>query len=232
MGRILITGARLFTYVNLSPSLSLSLSLSLLFSLPLSSHALQRYGDSIYKAPRPTSMEGSVYDIPPARVGPPPPPLIPGMSAEAAIESGLYSVPRNLLNGHEEGAQQLPPPPPNPFDIYDIPRTSMSPDMDDEEGIYDVPLDILDFEIYDYPPDVMELGLEPVDSGLDTTRSSTITVSSDYTLTERASSVISEDSWNIFPGMRPSMAFSTISMASSDDLQVRLASTYLHMYSC
>ena len=99
----------------------------------------------------------------------------------------------------------------------------MSPDMDDEEGIYDVPLDILDFEIYDYPPDVMELGLEPVDSGFDTTRSSTITVSSDFTVTERASSTISEDSWNTFslpPGLRPSMAFSTFSMASSDDMQV------------
>lgn len=171
-------------------------------------------------------MDGSVYDIPPARTGPPAPPVPPGMSAEAAIESGLYSVPRALLNASEEGAQQLPPPPPNPFDIYDIPRSSMSPDMEDEEGIYDVPLDILDFEIYDYPPDVMEFGLvgDPVDSGLDTTRNSTITVSSDYTVTtERASSAISEDSWStsfssLQPGMRPSMAFS---MASSDDMQVR-----------
>ena len=164
-------------------------------------------------------MDGSVYDVPPARTGPPVPPAIPGMTPEAAIESGLYSVPRALLNASEEAAQQLPPPPPNPFDIYDIPRSSMSPDMEDEEGIYDVPLDILDFEIYDYPPDVMELGLDPVDSGLDTTRNSTITVSSDYTVTERASSAISEDSWSSYqPGMRPSMAFS---MASSDDLQVR-----------
>ena len=124
------------------------------------------------------------------------------------------------MNPNEEAAQQLPPPPPNPWDIYDIPRTSISPDIDDEEGIYDVPLDILDFEIYDYPPDVMELGLEPVDSGLDTTRNSTITVSSDYTLTERASSAISEESFktlSLQPGMRPSMAFS---MASSDDFQV------------
>ena len=171
-------------------------------------------------------MDGSVYDIPPARVGPPAPPLPPGISAEAAIESGIYSVPRALLNANEEGAQQLPPPPPNPFDIYDIPRASISPDMEDEEGIYDVPLDILDFEIYDYPPDVMELaGYDPGDSGLDTTRNSTVTMSSDYTLTERASSTISEDSWSTYShpygtGMRPSMALSTFSMASSDDLQV------------
>lgn len=172
-------------------------------------------------------MDGSVYDIPPGRPGPPTAATLPpGLSAEAAIESGLYSVPRALFNASEEAAQQLPPPPPNPFDIYDIPRSSMSPDMEDEEGIYDVPLDILDFEIYDYPPDVMELGLEPLDSGLDTTRNSTITVSSDYTVTERASSAISEDSWSTFssfqPGMRPSMAFS---MASSEDL-VREASKY------
>ena len=178
-------------------------------------------------------MDGSVYDIPPARTGPPAAtPVPPSISAEAAIESGLYSVPRTLLNASEEGAQQLPPPPPNPFDIYDIPRSSMSPDMEDEEGIYDVPLDILDFEIYDYPPDVMEFGLvgDPVDSGLDTTRNSTITVSSDYTVTtERASSAISEDSWStsfssLQPGMRPSMAFS---MASSEDMQVRKLVIYI-----
>ena len=178
-------------------------------------------------------MDGSVYDIPPVpRVGPPAPPLPSTISAEAAIESGLYSVPRALLNASEEGAQSLPPPPPNPFDIYDIPRASISPDLEDEEGIYDVPLDILDFEIYDYPPDVMELGLDPLDSGLDSTRNSTITVSSEFTVTpDRASSTISEDSWNTFSlpnSLRPSMAFSTFSMASSDDLQVSDAGQLVH----
>ena len=45
----------------------------------------------------------------------------------------------------------------NPFDIYDVPRSTIDPDL---ETIYDYPLDldIGDMEIYDYPPDASELG--------------------------------------------------------------------------
>uniref|UniRef100_A0A1X7VQ01 PH domain-containing protein n=1 Tax=Amphimedon queenslandica TaxID=400682 RepID=A0A1X7VQ01_AMPQE len=46
----------------------------------------------------------------------------------------------------------------NPFDIYDVPRSTVDPDI---ETIYDYPLDldIGDMEIYDYPPDASELGI-------------------------------------------------------------------------
>ena len=113
----------------------------------------------------------------------------------------------------------------NPFDIYDIPRpVSLSPD---EEGIYDDPLDIVDLEIYDYPPDVMEFGLPPPiaeDSRMETTkskRSDRTTVTGNYTATSRESTVSmsSEDSYrprsfsSITPSTRPSMALSM----SSDD---------------
>lgn len=45
----------------------------------------------------------------------------------------------------------------NPFDIYDVPRSTIDPD---DETIYDYPLDfdLGDMEIYDYPPDASELG--------------------------------------------------------------------------
>ncbi len=103
-------------------------------------------------------------------------------------------------------------------DIYDVPRASVSPD---EEGIYDDPYDILDMEIYDYPPDVNDLSQFLEDSGLDTeasARASTITVGSE--LTDRTSSTISEDSWKtmslppIPSGVRP------YSMISSDEYPV------------
>ena len=160
------------------------------------------------------------------------------MSAQAAIDTGIYSVPRTILEeevphavlAHSSQFYTSD----NPFDIYDVPRPiSMSPD---EEGIYDDPFDVGDMEIYDYPPDVMELYHLQNDSGLDTTdsaRDSVITFSSEYTTTERASSSYSDDSWRTMSlppapsSTRPSMAFSTTS--SDEYYQVCAA---MHVVAC
>lgn len=87
------------------------------------------------------------------------------MTPDAAVEAGIYNVPRTLMmdsyndsrysTTSKEDPQFLIDG--NPLDIYDYPRVSISPD---EEGIYDDPLDIVDMEIYDYPPDASELGLD------------------------------------------------------------------------
>ena len=150
------------------------------------------------------------------------------MSPDAAIDAGIYNVPRSLMmqdvRSSEERlieAQYLLGV--NPLDIYDFPRASMSPD---EEGIYDDPLDIVDMEIYDYPPDANELGLE--DSGLgigDCTRSSTISMSSEVSQTDRESSTLSGINWSTLAvpplpsSARPSIAISIGS--NSDDNQVK-----------
>ena len=82
------------------------------------------------------------------------------MTPDAAVEAGIYNVPRNLMDDTrysrtQEGQQFFIDG--NPLDIYNYPRVSISPD---EEGIYDDPLDIVDMEIYDYPPDASDLGLD------------------------------------------------------------------------
>ncbi len=161
------------------------------------------------------------------------------MSSEAAIDSGLYSVPRVLLmedpvphtilaahgqQFHIGG---------NPFDTYAVPRPiSMSPD-EDEEGIYDNPFDVVeDMEIYDYPPDVSDLSIFGLDSsGMDlsgSNRHSVITLDSEFAssfVSDRASSLFSEDSWKtvtlppVPSSTRPSTALSTTS--SDEYYQVR-----------
>ncbi len=47
----------------------------------------------------------------------------------------------------------------SPFDIYDVPRSTMGHSPDDDT-IYDYPMDfdLDDMEIYDYPPDAAQLG--------------------------------------------------------------------------
>lgn len=84
----------------------------------------------------------------------------------------------------------------------------------------------MDMEIYDYPPDAMELGLiDPLAESSDSTRNSAI---SDFAMTERSdrsSSATLDDSWKTmslphnFDTSRPSMAFSTVS--SIEDYHVR-----------
>ena len=108
--------------------------------------------DSIYNVPRPLSVEGQMYGTPRSSAV---------MTPNAAIDAGIYNVPRNLLmddprfSGVPEDAHFSIDG--DTIDLYDYPRVSMSPD---EEGIYDDPLDIVDMEIYDYPPDASDLGLE------------------------------------------------------------------------
>ena len=172
--------------------------------------------------------DASVYDVP--RMNPlvATPSVVSPMTAQAAIDSGLYSVPRDLLAQEAphsvvatQGMQSYNTG--NTFDIYDVPRhTSISPD---EEAIYDDPYDIMDMEIYDYPPDATELLLWE-DSGLDTTdsaRNSTITMSSEYTVADRVSQAMSDDtcSWKTMSLPRipatPRPSSVALSVASSDD---------------
>ena len=178
--------------------------------------------DAVTTAPRPIS-DASLYDIPRGNQ----PATLPPM------DNGLYSVPRSIP------VEDAPPAlfsvqgmqfytTGNPFDLYDVPRpTSMSPD---EEGIYDDPFDIIDMEIYDYPPDVGDLGLQ--DSGLDSARNSMLTTATDFTTPDRASSAYSDDSWKTMSlpplpnSARPSMVFS---VASSDEL-IQVQSCCMYMY--
>lgn len=103
-------------------------------------------------------MDPQLYDTPRGTAA-----TSPFMTPDAAIDSGIYNVPRSILmqplddsrSSAMEDMQYLLGG--NPLDIYDYPRVSISPD---EEGIYDDPLDIIDMEIYDYPPDASELGIE------------------------------------------------------------------------
>jgi len=125
---------------------------------------------AVLNAPRPLP-HPSVYDVPRMLPASATSGVTP-MTVEAAIDVGLYSVPRALMTEEEphsvvaaQGMQFYPTA--NPFDIYDVPRhISISPE---EEAIYDDPFDVMDMEIYDYPPDVSDLPWE--DSGFDTTDS-------------------------------------------------------------
>ena len=200
-------------------------------------------GDSIYNIPRPLSMDGTSFNVPSHFTHPPP--LQRQMTAEGAIDAGLYSAPRALfqLSQPEEtgpqsfitsqGLQYYTSG--NPFDTYAVPRPSVSPIDPDEEGIYDDPLDLMDMEIYDYPPDALELaGL--IDSGLETNESTRNSVFSDVAPTERSdrsSSSTLDESWKTmslphhFGSSRPSMAFSTVS--STDDYQVSKRARVLYI---
>ncbi len=112
----------------------------------------------MYSVPR-TLTQGcseELYDVPRGSMA-----LPSSMSVNAAIDAGIYSVPRALLEGHlepetisvqSESGNSFP----ESYNIYNFPRGSISPD---DEGIYDDPLDIVDMEIYDYPPDAAELGI-------------------------------------------------------------------------
>jgi hypothetical protein len=87
-------------------------------------------------------------------------------------DSGIYNVPRALFTetvDDAENAQYILGS--NPVDIYDYPRVSLSPD---EEGIYDDPFDIVDMEIYDYPPDASQITFEEfISEGLQSGANST-----------------------------------------------------------
>lgn len=139
------------------------------------------------------------------------------MTPDAAIDSGIYNVPRNLLMQPFDDAKSTSEDTNyllggNPLDLYDYPRVSISPD---EEGIYDDPLDIVDMEIYDYPPDASELGLD--DFGVTVSESSgnsILATSSDYT----QSHIGSCDSLSVPP--LPSSARPSMNLSISDEIQV------------
>ena len=137
------------------------------------------------------------------------------MTPDAAIDSGIYNVPRNLLmqpfddakSTSEDASYLLGG---NPLDLYDYPRVSISPD---EEGIYDDPLDIVDMEIYDYPPDASELGLD--DFGVTISESSILAKPSEFTQSHIDSLAVPP----LPSSARPSMNLSVGSI--SDEIQVR-----------
>ena len=144
------------------------------------------------------------------------------MSAEAAIDSGVYSVPHSILTAHNPQPYLSG----NPYDLYDVPRPlSMSPD--EGEAIYDDPFDIIDMEIYDYPPDAIEAYNAEVSSSsvTDSARTSTV-LSGDFACTDQASSAVSDDIWKTMAlpplptSVRPSMALSTVSSEEYDYQQV------------
>lgn len=157
------------------------------------------------------------------------------MTPDAAIDAGIYNVPRSLimqqfndtrlLTTSDDDAQYLLGS--NPLDIYDYPRVSVSPD---EEGIYDDPLDIIDMEIYDYPPDASELGLE--DSTSESTRSSTATMSGEFVQTDRGNFVSASDNWKALPvpplpsNVRPS-SFLTVGSISDENQVLKSCGNFI-----
>ena len=140
-----------------------------------------QFAESIYNVPRVQSqhMGDELYDTPRASVG-------SAMSADAAINAGIYHVPRTLMHEplEETGERKISVESQyllgaNPLSMFSSPRASMSPD---EEGIYDHPFDIIDMEIYDYPPDAAELGI--YDSDYDRRNSSVSATSSELPWSE------------------------------------------------
>lgn len=151
------------------------------------------------------------------------------MTPDAAVDAGIYNVPRALLmtpvddskktTTSDDDPQYLLGA--NPLDIYDYPRVSLSPD---DDGIYDDPLDIVDMEIYDYPPDASELGIEdPTLSVSESKRSSTAAGSGELAESNRGSFFAIDNSLAVPPlpsSARPSMAFTT------EDNQVKVPFVY------
>ena len=171
-----------------------------------------------------TDSDGQLYDTPRGTPHP------VAMTPEAAVDAGIYNVPRNLMMTPYDDSRQVPSEEDaqyllgtNPLDIYDYPRVSISPD---EEGIYDDPLDIIDMEIYDYPPDASELGIEDPFAS-ESARSSTATVSGEFALSDRGSFISTTD-WNplVVPPLpvtaRPAMPLTT------EDVQVMFQICNVH----
>ena len=174
----------------------------------------------------------SHYNVPRALL-----PSTPGSSATSAIQpipagdainSGIYSVPSSLpvvdVNNTFSVQGQSFSLSGDPYAQYDVPRPlSLIPD---EEAIYDYPENVVDMEIYDYPPDALSLLPPPPDMcplPPESIHDSVSSLTSDFTLSARSSIAVPEDwSHTTFPppppvslsSSRPSMAVST---ASSDE---------------
>ena len=168
-------------------------------------------------------------------------PAIQILSAEEAIDSGIYSIPRSLpvLDSSTFSVQgQSFVLSGDPFAQYDVPRpVSLTPD---EEAIYDYPENVVDMEIYDYPPDAIPFLPEDVSrTSTDSVRNSVVTLTSEYAPSERASVAIPEDWCHLPPPpaslslSRPSMAISTASSDEYYQVSARCAvydSLQVHMY--
>lgn len=185
-------------------------------------YCISQFIDSIYNVPRTMPHDAQLYDTPRGNSV-----LLnlTSMTADAAIDAGIYNVPRTLMMNPSdeagvsttaEDAQYLFGG--NPLDIYDYPRVSISPD---EEGIYDDPLDIVDMEIYDYPPDASELG---VDGSLcfNSSRSSTVTMSGEFAQTEGGNFVVSGEDLKTtaVPPLPTNNARPSVVLSHADDNQV------------
>ena len=140
-----------------------------------------------------------------------------------AVNNGIYSVPSSLpaldlttfsVNGKSFSLSG------DPYAQYDVPRPVSI--MPHEEAIYDYPENVVDMEIYDYPPDALSLLPPPPDQCLllpESSRNSVVTLSSNFTMSGRSSLAMPED-WmmNLPPpppvslsSSRPSIAISTTS---------------------
>lgn len=148
------------------------------------------------------------------------------LTADDAINSGIYSIPRSLpvLDASTFSVQgQSFSLSADPFAQYDVPRPIGL--TSDEEAIYDYPENVVDMEIYDYPPDALSFLPPPPDmcpNPMDSSRNSVITLTPDFASSQRSSVAIPED-WShvMLPpppvslsSSRPSIAIST---ASSDE---------------
>lgn len=159
------------------------------------------------------------------------------LTAADAIDSGIYSAPRSLsgFDGNTFTVQgQSFTLSSDPYAQYDVPRPiSFTPD---EEAIYDYPENVVDMEIYDYPPDALSLLPPPPDmcpNPMEGNRSSVITLTSDFIPSGRSSLAL-PDEWSHIPlppppvslsASRPSIAVSTTS--SDEYYQVNLHSHHL-----
>ena len=160
------------------------------------------------------------------------------LHADDAINSGIYSIPRSLpvldastfsVHGQPFALSA------DPFAQYDVPRPISI--MPDEEAIYDYPENIVDMEIYDYPPDALSVLPPPPDMCYDplaSNRNSVITLTPDFNPSARSSLAVPDD-WNhvTFPppislsSSRPSVAIST---PSSDEYYQVYTCTFMHAH--
>ena len=165
------------------------------------------------------------------------------MPAGVAVNSGIYSVPSSLLASDVSNTFSIQGQSfslsGDPYAQYDVPRPlSLIPD---EEAIYDYPENVVDMEIYDYPPDALSLLPPPPDMcplPPESSHNSVATLTSDFSLSAR-SSLAAPDDWShitlppppvSLSSSRPSVAISTTS--SDEYSQVQLLSLHLIVLLC
>ena len=171
----------------------------------------------------------SHYNVPrailPAAQGSAAPSAVQAVPAGDAANHGIYSVPSSLpaldINTFSVQGQSFSLSA-DPYAQYDVPRP-VGGLVPDEEAIYDYPENVMDMEIYDYPPDALSMLPPPPDLcplPLESSRNSVVTLTSEFTLSGRSSLVLPEEWGHLsFPppppvslsSSRPSIAVSTSS---------------------